>query len=73
MKSPTPQMIKDLRKKHGLTQRNVAHMLYKTTSTVACWEQGTRTMSPGYYLLLLMLVTMSPGSLEKLLTKINKS
>jgi len=54
--SPSPQQLKDLRAKYHLTQRQVAHMLYVTTQAIGACEQGSRTMSPSSYELLLIKV-----------------
>ena len=42
----TSEQIKRLRKKLGLTQRQLAEELGVPTNTVARWEQGERTPSP---------------------------
>ncbi len=45
--SPTAQMIKDLRKRHNLTQQRLADSLYGIkVSTVANWEAGRRNCPP---------------------------
>ncbi len=44
---PTPEMIKDLRKKHHITQDQLADSLYDIKRPrVADWESGRRNM-PG--------------------------
>jgi DNA-binding transcriptional regulator YiaG len=42
----TPQDVKELRRRLGWTQRQLAAALNVTDTTVARWEQGARTVSP---------------------------
>lgn len=44
MNSPTPKEIKALRTKAGLTQRQCAQLLGKTTRAWQYWEAGKRPM-----------------------------
>jgi DNA-binding transcriptional regulator YiaG len=42
----TPFHVKELRRRLGWTQRQLAAALNVTETTVARWEQGARTVSP---------------------------
>jgi DNA-binding transcriptional regulator YiaG len=42
----TPQDVKELRRRLGWTQRQLAAALNVTVTTVARWEQGARTVTP---------------------------
>jgi DNA-binding transcriptional regulator YiaG len=42
----TPEEIKDLRKKAGLTQEEFAEEIGVSTMSVNCWEKGKRQPSP---------------------------
>ncbi len=58
--SPTPQELRDLRHKLGLTQLEAANILTVSRRTWEAWEQTTRTgthrdMDPKLYKLFLLL------------------
>ena len=42
--NPTPDDLKALRAKYGVTQQNVADLLYLSVNTVAKWENGVNQM-----------------------------
>lgn len=49
-KSPTPEQIKDLRRRHHLTQRQLADSLYGVKyERVADWETDRRKMPPSIW------------------------
>ena len=41
----SPSDVRDLRAKHGLTQRQLAALIGASKSAVASWERGVRTPS----------------------------
>lgn len=49
---PRPEQIKKLRTDAGLTQQDIAAMLYMTPRTVQGWEAGTSAMPPAFFELL---------------------
>jgi len=42
----TPDMLQDLRRRLGWTQRRLANELNVTTTAVSRWEQGVRVITP---------------------------
>jgi len=42
----TPLHVKELRRRLGWTQRELAEALNVTTTTIARWEQGARAVTP---------------------------
>lgn len=57
----TPLEVKALRRRLGWTQRQLAAALGVTVTSVARWEQGTRTVSP-LAVTSLMLLAPRPGA-----------
>lgn len=60
--SPAPTEIRELRKKHGLTQAAAAKLLYSSARAWREWEAGTKPMRPAYWELFTIKVT---GSIDK--------
>jgi transcriptional regulator with XRE-family HTH domain len=46
METMTPEKLKRIRKRMGITQRELANRLDVTVTTVARWEMGVRGMCP---------------------------
>ena len=44
--SPKPEEIKQLRERHGLTQRRAARMVFVSVRAWQCWEGGEHRMNP---------------------------
>ena len=57
--NPTPEDIRDARKRAGLTQREAAALIYATQSAWEDWEQGRRRMHPALWELFRLKVTES--------------
>jgi len=53
-KSPTPDAVKRLRAKAGLTQKAAAALVDKTEQTWKNWEAGRSPMDPAYKALFIM-------------------
>lgn len=67
MDSPTPDMVRDLRQRYGISQSLLAQMLHVSTRTVERWESppdssNHRAIPAGLYELALIKVGESPLS-----------
>lgn len=65
MQSPTPDQVRDLRERYGLSQSLLAELVHVATRTVQGWEAPAtsrehRDMPPGLYELALIKVGESP-------------
>lgn len=60
----TPERVRDLRRALSMTQREFAHLLNVSLSTVRSWEQGQR-VPVGPTTRLLDLVAAAPGLAQK--------
>jgi putative transcriptional regulator len=47
--SPTPEQIKEARRKAGLSQTTAAALIYSTLRTWQDWEAGIAKMHPGLW------------------------
>ena len=52
--NPSPDDLRALRERHGLTQRGLADLIHGTERAVQDYEQGRRRMHPGLYALALL-------------------
>ena len=53
----TPQKIKQLRDRHGLTQTQLARMAYRSRNTVQNWERNRAPVDPaGYHVALVNII-----------------
>lgn len=50
----TPKILKELRNKHGLTQSEIASLVFKTKMAWSHYETGKRTIDKAVYELLLI-------------------
>lgn len=67
MKSPSPEQVRDLRERHGVSQSLLADLLHVSSRAVQFWEAApgsklSRDMPPGLFELALIKLGESPLS-----------
>lgn len=63
--SPAPQLIKNMRKMLGLTQREAAESVHVTVRAWQHWEEGKRHMPPAAWELALIKAGLHPDFVQR--------